>query len=183
MRNVRESFAGILEEARLYDCALSAEQLQSLSPSAISKPPPLGWWDFEGDEVIDRTGNFPTGKLLGGARLVDGAMHLAADGACAVVAPPVATTSFTPIDEIGEGCASVRGIDPDVPAALRLWVRKGMFEFYVDDRLVQTGIYDHNMATGQIGFVVQNCSVRISDLAIWQMNLNDPEKKRRVNDE
>ncbi|KKK48623.1 hypothetical protein LCGC14_3143260, partial [marine sediment metagenome] len=77
MRNVRESFAGILEEARLYDCALSAEQLQSLSPSAISKPPPLGWWDFEGDEVIDRTGNFPTGKLLGGARLVDAAMHLA----------------------------------------------------------------------------------------------------------
>ncbi len=183
MRSVSDSFTGALEEARLYGCALSKEQLKSLRPGAVSEPPPLGWWDFEGNEVTDRTGNFPTGKLLGGARLVDGAMHLAADGACAVVEPPVETTSFTPIDEIGEGCASVRGIDPNVPATLRLWIRWGMFEFYVNDRLVQTGIYDRNKATGRLGFVTQSCDLRVSDLAIWKMNFNDPEEKGAVNDE
>ena len=97
--------------------------------------------------------------------------------------PQPETASFTPIDEIGEGSASVRGIDPNVPATLRLWIRKGMFEFYVDDRLAQTGIYNRNKATGQIGFVAQNCSAQISDLAIWKMNFDDPEERRRVNDE
>jgi len=173
LRNVRESFKGVIEEARLYRCALSIEQLRSLKPKTISEPPPFGWWDFEGDELIDRTGNFPTGRLLDGARLVDGSLHLAADGAYALVAPKMATASFTPIDEIGEGCASARGIAPDVPAALRLWVRKGMFEFYIDDRLVQTGMYEHDKATGRIGFVVQNCDLAVCDLAIWHMSLDD----------
>ena len=39
-----------------------------------------------------------------------------------------------------------------------------------------TGIYERNKATGQIGFVVQNCDLAVGDLAIWQMSLDDAKE-------
>lgn len=90
---------------------------------------------------------------------------------------------FTPIDEVGEGCASVRGIDANVDVPLRIWIRNGIFEFYANDRLVQTGVYDRTQGTGRIGFVARNCDVTIKSLAAWQMNLDETEPQPKESKE
>jgi hypothetical protein len=179
-QGARDCFRGVMEEARLYDQALTAEQIQALEPGADSGPKPLGWWDFEGKALKDRIGNFPTGELAGNARLADGALHLAADGDFAIVKSEVAMASFSPIDVVREGEAMVRGIDPDKAVSLRLWIRKGMFEFYIDDRLARVGLYDQDEATGRIGFVVQNGAMTVSDLEVWKMNFDDAAQQRPV---
>lgn len=80
------------------------------------------------------------------------------------------SASFNPIDVVRQGEATVRGIGRDEEVTLRLWIRQGMFEFYVDDRLARVGIYDPAAATGRIGFVVQNAELTVRALRVWQMN-------------
>jgi sucrose-6-phosphate hydrolase SacC (GH32 family) len=69
-------FDGRVEEARLYDVPLSVEQLASLRPNVSSEVPPLGLWTFEDGSTRDAMGNFPEGKLFGGARIKDGVLLL-----------------------------------------------------------------------------------------------------------
>ena len=69
-------FDGRVEEARLYDVALSGDQIAALRPNVKSDTPPLGLWTFEDGSTRDAMGNFPPGELFGGARVVKGALCL-----------------------------------------------------------------------------------------------------------
>lgn len=73
-------------------------------------------------------------------------------------------------DQTGFGCATVAGISPGENCRFRLFFRKGIFEIYLDDLLVQT--YFAEDATGRIGFVVQDGEGTFSDLKVWEMSLS-----------
>jgi hypothetical protein len=81
-------------------------------------------------------------------------------------------------DMLFPGCAAPCGIVPHVPHSFRLLLRKNMFEFYLDDRLVQTFNTTHRpdlpgRPPRRIGFLVQNGQGIFEDLKAWQMTLND----------
>jgi sucrose-6-phosphate hydrolase SacC (GH32 family) len=50
--------AATIEDARIYNSALTAEELNALKPDEPSIQEPYAWWDFEGDVIVDRTGTF-----------------------------------------------------------------------------------------------------------------------------
>ncbi|MCY2989519.1 MAG: hypothetical protein NTY19_16835 [Planctomycetota bacterium] len=76
-------FAGTIDDARVYNVALSAEQIAGLRPNQPSDPPPFAWWTFDDDTATERMGNFRT-ELTGGARVADGRLHMDGKGACLV---------------------------------------------------------------------------------------------------
>ncbi len=69
-------FTGTIDEARLYDAALTARQIQSLRPNVPSDRAPLGMWTFEDGSAKDQMGTFPAGELHGGAYVADGRLCL-----------------------------------------------------------------------------------------------------------
>ena len=82
-------FAGTIDDARLYDRALSADQIQSLKANQASEPKPIAWWHFENGKAEDVMGTFPVGKLVGKARIESGRLIL--DGHQSyLVSPPSA---------------------------------------------------------------------------------------------
>ena len=50
--------AATIEDARIYSSALTVDELNALIPNEPSAKEPYAWWDFEGDEIIDRTGTY-----------------------------------------------------------------------------------------------------------------------------
>ncbi len=74
-------FVGTIEDARIYDRALTAQQIASLVPNKVSTPAPLAWWDFEGSLARDRMGRFPVTTLVGNARVEAGRLYLQPGGA------------------------------------------------------------------------------------------------------
>ena len=70
------SIAGVIEDARIYARALTAEQLKALQPNKPSTIKPYAWWDFEGDKVKDRAGRFLHSRMKG-AKLSKGKLVLA----------------------------------------------------------------------------------------------------------
>jgi len=82
--------AGEAEEARIYDVALSRQQIAGLRLGVASDPKPIGWWTFDDGSTADLAGNFPEGQLRGGATVADGALKLDGTGAymvCAIEYP------------------------------------------------------------------------------------------------
>ncbi|MGO8750775.1 MAG: LamG-like jellyroll fold domain-containing protein [Thermoguttaceae bacterium] len=77
----RACFAGSIEDARVYNVPLSAEQIAALRPKKPSQPEPLAWWTFEGGKADDHRGAFPVVELAGGARVADGRLLLDGKGA------------------------------------------------------------------------------------------------------
>ncbi len=73
-------FVGAIEDARIYDRALTPAQIASLQPNRKSEIEPLAWWDFEGDQVTDRAGHFGYSAMTPGAELVDGRLVLDGQG-------------------------------------------------------------------------------------------------------
>ena len=47
-----------IEDARIYSSALTMKQIKSLKPDKPSAIKPYAWWDFEGDELKERTGRY-----------------------------------------------------------------------------------------------------------------------------
>jgi len=78
--------AGEVEEARIYDVALSRQQIAGLRLGIGSHPRPFGWWTFDDGSTTDLVGNFPEGQLRGGATVVNGALKLNGTGAYMVCA-------------------------------------------------------------------------------------------------
>ncbi len=74
-------FAGTIEDARVYDCALDADTLASLAPNKPSEPAPHAWWHFEDGKVTDEMEAFGVTTLLGNARIDRGKLHLDGKGA------------------------------------------------------------------------------------------------------
>jgi sucrose-6-phosphate hydrolase SacC (GH32 family) len=69
-------FAGVVDDARIYDVALSAEQITALKPNNESTPEPWAWWTFDETGLRDRTGRFAFVRLVGGGKLEDGKLVL-----------------------------------------------------------------------------------------------------------
>lgn len=76
---------------------------------------------------------------------------------------------FGPADITGFGCATVAGMPAGKACSYRLLIRKGIFEVYLDDLLVQTCSGDN--LTGRIGFIVQDGKGTFDWPRIWTMSL------------
>ena len=91
-----DCFAGAVDDARLYDRALTPGELAALKPNEsggmgdspmrgdTGKLPaphikPWAWWTFDGGACKDRTGRFAAARLTGGAKVENGCLVL--DGA------------------------------------------------------------------------------------------------------
>jgi hypothetical protein len=84
--------------------------------------------------------------------------------------------AFCSEDVIGPGCAAPAGVVPHQSHTFRLFVRKNMFELYLDELLVQTFNTTHNPNTvGQIpqriGFVAENGQATFDNVKVAPMTL------------
>ena len=70
------TLAGTVEEARLYNVALSPKMIAALKPNEPSPIGPVGQWTFEDGTARDSTGHFPMGQLQGNARIAGGKLIL-----------------------------------------------------------------------------------------------------------
>ncbi len=70
----KDCFAGAVDDARIYDGALTAEQIVALKPNEPSDPEPWAWWTF--DDAKDRTGRFSASQTVSGAKLENGRLVL-----------------------------------------------------------------------------------------------------------
>jgi len=78
-------------------------------------------------------------------------------------------TNFEVLDVTGKYCATVTGIEEDKRHFFRLLIRIGLFELYIDDKLMQTFFYKPGNA--RIGLVAHNATAQLSDLKAWRMSL------------
>lgn len=79
-----ESFLGATEDARIYDRALTPEELASLEPDQQGTVEPWAWWSFEGDTAADARGRFADAEFQRGARIEAGKLILDQPGATAI---------------------------------------------------------------------------------------------------
>jgi len=98
----RACFAGTIDDVRIYNFALSAEQIAALQPNRTSDPRPLAWWSFEDGTAKDLMGTFPEGKFIGSARIVDGKLILDGKGSY-LITPP---TAAVPQDQLQASMAT-----------------------------------------------------------------------------
>lgn len=75
-------FAGTIDDARIYDRALTAEEIVALKPNVEGTIKPWAWWTFDDAAAKDRTGRFTDTQLTDGAKVENG--HLVLDGQSAV---------------------------------------------------------------------------------------------------
>ena len=69
-------FSGEIEDARIYDRALTAEQIALLRPNLPSDPKPWAWWTFENGRAEDLMQTFPISEIMGKARVARGRLLL-----------------------------------------------------------------------------------------------------------
>ena len=67
---------GSIADARIYDKALSADEIKKLEPRKESAIKPYAWWTFEKGRETDRMGRFPINSLASGAKIEDGRLVL-----------------------------------------------------------------------------------------------------------
>ena len=67
---------GAIDDARIYGRALTVAEIKSLVPNKASSITPYAWWDFEGKDVVERTGLYTHSKMSGGAKLAGGKLVL-----------------------------------------------------------------------------------------------------------
>jgi sucrose-6-phosphate hydrolase SacC (GH32 family) len=91
-----QTLRGSIEDARIYDKALSAEEIKKLEPKKESVIKPYAWWTFEKGMETDRMGRFPVNTLSGGAKIEGGRLVLESDGATLIAAGKEVTYSVSP---------------------------------------------------------------------------------------
>lgn len=72
----RACLAGSIDDARIYNGALTPEQIHSLTPNQSSEPKPFAWWTFENGKISDEMGIFPESVLIGAAKVDKGRLWL-----------------------------------------------------------------------------------------------------------
>jgi len=80
-------FRGKIDDARIYDKALTARQIAALKPNKPSDIQPLAWWTFEDGRPADSMGNFPETYLTGGAKITGGNLVLEGRQPIMIAAP------------------------------------------------------------------------------------------------
>ena len=76
-----QTLQGAIEDARIYDRALTLEEIKQLVADKESAIKPYAWWTFENGKESDRMGRFPINDLTGGARIEGGRLVLDTTGA------------------------------------------------------------------------------------------------------
>ena len=89
-------FAGVIDEARIYDIALDAAMLATLKPGSEAGPKPVAKWTFEDGTAADATGTFLPGELRDGARIEGGKLILNGTSAYMIAAPAAAPQTLPP---------------------------------------------------------------------------------------
>ncbi|HTQ11058.1 MAG TPA: GH32 C-terminal domain-containing protein [Fimbriimonadaceae bacterium] len=83
------SFEGRIRDARIYDVALSQEQIAALRPDeAGSGPKPWAWWSFGDEGLREKTGRFTEIRLIGDVRIDGGCLVLGGKGASVIETAP-----------------------------------------------------------------------------------------------
>jgi len=77
---------GSIEDARIYDRALTLEEIKKLEPNKESAIKPYAWWTFEKGKETDSTGRFPVNTLMNGAKIEGGRLVLESSGATLMAA-------------------------------------------------------------------------------------------------
>jgi len=72
--------AGSVDDVRVYDRALSGEQIAALKANRPSNPRPAAWWTFEAGAADDGMGLFKDCRAAGKARIANGALVLDGKG-------------------------------------------------------------------------------------------------------
>jgi sucrose-6-phosphate hydrolase SacC (GH32 family) len=88
---------GSIEDARIYDRALSADELKKLEPNKESAMKPYAWWTFEKGKETDLMGRFPINNLSGGAKIEEGRLMLET-GAAALIAAAKKTAGDSAVE-------------------------------------------------------------------------------------
>ena len=73
-------FTGAIEDVRIYDTGLTAQQIAALVPNKPSDPRPLAWWTFEDGRSDDVMKRFPASRLEGNAHVAQGKLMLDGSG-------------------------------------------------------------------------------------------------------
>lgn len=97
VQNQIDKFAGAIDDARIYDRALSAEEIAALEPNAALGPKPWAWWTFDDADCRDRAGRFAVVRLTEGAKVEKGRLLLDGErGAFFAACTPEALGSVSP---------------------------------------------------------------------------------------
>ena len=91
-----QTLRGSIEEARIYDKALTAEEIRKLETNKESEIKPYAWWTFEKGMEADRMGRFPVNTLSAGAKIEGGRLVLDADGATLIAAGKDVSYTMSP---------------------------------------------------------------------------------------
>ena len=83
----RACFAGAIADARIYDRALTPEEIAGLRPHSPAGPEPFAWWDFAEGSLTDNMGRFPECVAVGGPRLAGGRLLLSGKECYLIAAP------------------------------------------------------------------------------------------------
>jgi beta-fructofuranosidase len=72
----QDFFAGQIDDARIYNTALTAEHLKALKPGVVGDLRPWAWWNFDDGDATEKTGRFSQTNLTWGAVVKDGRLIL-----------------------------------------------------------------------------------------------------------
>lgn len=75
-----QTLQGSIEDARIYDRALTTAEINLLKPKIQGKNKPFAWWTFDKGAETDRMGRFPANTLVGGAKISGGKLILETNG-------------------------------------------------------------------------------------------------------
>jgi len=80
-------YQGKIDDARIYDVALTAKQIAKLRPNKLSDVKPVGWWPFEGGSIADQMGTFGETYISGKVKVEKGKLVLEGQQPVMVAAP------------------------------------------------------------------------------------------------
>ena len=81
-----QTLRGSIEDARIYDRALTVDEIKKLEPNKQGDIKPYAWWTFEKGKETDLMKKFPVNNLSGGAKIEGGKLVLESSGAELVAA-------------------------------------------------------------------------------------------------
>jgi len=81
-----QTLRGSIDDARIYDRALTGDEIKGLEPKKDSAIKPYAWWTFEKGKETDRMKRFPINNLDGGAKIAGGRLVLGTGTATLIAA-------------------------------------------------------------------------------------------------
>lgn len=116
--NPKQSLAGRIRDARVYDRALGPEEIRDLRPGVVTgEVKPWAWWSFADEGLREKTGRFTEIKWMGDVRLEDGCLVLGGDGATVVASAPGPEGAVIPLPK---GWSASSAVPEEVLRSTRL---------------------------------------------------------------